>query len=77
MHNSIVPPREIHQYTIGSKLGQGAFAVVFKAFNKENQRSYAIKVILKKNLHNQEKADLFQREINASSYLKIVAVHDF
>lgn len=80
MHSSIKPPKQIHQYIIGSQLGQGAFASVFKAFNKENRRAYAIKVIPKQNLHNQEEADRFQREINASVFIRhenIVAVHDF
>lgn len=80
MHSSVVPPRQIHQYTIGSELGQGAFATVFKAFNKENRRSYAIKVIPKRNVHNREEAERFQREINASVFIRhdnIVAVHDF
>ena len=80
MNDTIVPPRQIHQYAIGSQIGQGAYASVFKAFNKENRRSYAIKIIPKKNLHNHEEAERFQSEINASVFIRhdnIVAVHDF
>lgn len=79
MKGTTPPPREIHQYIISSEIGRGAYASVYKAFNKENRRSYAVKVIPKNNLRSESEKERFQREINSSSFLRhdnIVAVHD-
>lgn len=73
-------PRLIHQYKIGSELGHGSFAYVYKAFNTKNRRSYAIKILPKKNLVSEKDVQRFQREVNATSFLRhdhIVALHDF
>ena len=80
MKSAVVAPRQIRQYTISSELGRGGFATVFKAFNKDNRRSYAIKVFPKKNLRNKSETDRFQREVNAAAFIRhenLVAVHDF
>lgn len=82
MKKSIEPehPRSIHQYTIGSELGHGSFAYVYKCFNTKNRRTYAMKILPKKNLVSDKDTQRFQREINATTFLRhenIVALHDF
>ena len=78
--NCPVHPRKIHQYVISAELGSGSFATVYKAFNTKNRRNYAIKIMPKSKLMNEGDTRRFQRELNASSFLRhdnIVAVHDF
>ncbi|OHS93181.1 CBL-interacting serine/threonine-protein kinase 20 [Tritrichomonas foetus] len=80
MKSFAAPPRQVRQYTISNELGRGAFAAVYKAFNKENRRQYAIKVFPKQNLRNDAEAERFQREVNASTFMRhdnLVALHDF
>jgi serine/threonine protein kinase len=73
-------PRQIHQYTITSELGQGAFSLVCRAFNRQTRRSYAIKIFPKANLTSTGDSDRFQREINSCAFMRhenLVALHDF
>ena len=72
-------PDAIKQYNINTKIGQGSFATVYKAFNRQNRRAYAIKIYPKSNLQTEEDQKLFQREIDAMAYIKhpgIVTLHD-
>ena len=73
-------PKQIRNYNIMKELGRGSFATVCKAFNKSNRKMYAVKVFPKSNLRSETQTERFQREVNATAYLKhdnIVALHDF
>ena len=75
-----MPPRQIHQYNLMSELGRGGYATVCKAFNRENRRTYAVKVFPKTNLKSERECQRFQREVNAATFLRhenLVALHDF
>ena len=51
-----------------------------KAFNRENRRTYAVKVFPKTNLKSERECQRFQREVNAATFLRhenLVALHDF
>lgn len=77
--NEPVFPDTIKQYNINTKIGQGAFATVYKAFNRQNRRAYAIKIYPKSNLRTEEDQRLFQREIDAMAYIRhpgIVTLRD-
>jgi serine/threonine protein kinase len=75
------PPKEIHDYCIMSELGHGSFARVFKAFNRQNRRNYAVKVFPISNLAREAAGiDRFQREIDSMAHMRhpnLVALHDF
>ena len=42
--NDSPPPKNIRQYILSTLLGEAVFASVYKAFNKQNRKMYAIKV---------------------------------
>lgn len=62
--------QEVHQsienYTLGEKLGEGAFSVVYAAINKETKEKVAIKVIKKYQLDEKQKANVM-KEVNLMS----------
>lgn len=73
-------PDVLKQYNLNTEIGHGAFATVYKAFNRQNRRAYAIKVYPKSNLKTESDTALFQREIDAMAYVKhpgLVTLHDF
>lgn len=75
--------QEVHQsienYTLGEKLGEGAFSVVYAAINKETKEKVAIKVIKKYQLDEKQKANVM-KEVNLMSQLNhpnVVKLIDF
>ena len=75
-----MPPRQVHQYNLMSELGRGGYAAVYKAFNRENRRTYAIKVFPKTNLKGEREIQRFQLEVNTATFIRhdnLVALHDF
>ena len=78
--NDSPPPKNIRQYILSTLLGEAVFASVYKAFNKQNRKMYAIKVFSKSNLFNQTEKDHFQQEIDTMAIVKhsgIVSLYDF
>ena len=76
----VPPPPHIRKYSIGEKLGAGAFAEVYTAISDDTKQKFAIKVFPKSNLRNQSDIDRFQREVDAMAYLhydSLVSMSDF
>jgi serine/threonine protein kinase len=73
--------KEINNYYIGSELGRGAYATVYKAFHRQNRRTYAIKIFPVSNLRRSPTAGgHFQREVDSMAHMRhenLVALHDF
>lgn len=71
--------KTIDRYEIRGKLGQGAMAVVYKAFDPLIGRELAIKLLLKERIIDQEYLTRFRREAKAVgtlSHPNIVTVYD-
>ncbi|EAY16863.1 CAMK family protein kinase [Trichomonas vaginalis G3] len=62
-------PEYIHHYKINGVIGSGAFATVYKAYNPELRRLFAIKCFKKSNLKNSKEEETFQREIDTMAYM--------
>jgi len=72
-------PRTIDRYQIVEKLGQGAMAVVYKAYDPRIGRELAIKLLRKERIIDEEYLTRFQREakaVGALSHPNIVTVFD-
>lgn len=72
-------PEYIHQYKINGLIGKGAFACVYKAFNPELRRLFAIKCIKKASLQTAKDEESFQREIDTMAYMNhpgLVKLHN-
>lgn len=73
-------PKHIGKYEIGDELGCGSFSHVCLAQDIETHTIYAVKIVPKANLANQQDEQRFQREINTMAFLKnpnLVALNDF
>lgn len=73
-------PSSIRNYQLSQPLGNGSFSVVCKAYNTNNNTTYACKVCPKANLADPGDSNRFQREINAMAFIRhenIVALYDF
>ena len=72
-------PSDIQGYKMLQELGTGAFSTVYKAESGDGE-IFAIKIVPKSNLANDEDCDRFQRELDSMAYLRhpnIVQLHDF
>ena len=61
------------------ELGSGAFSTVYKVESSDGEL-FAIKIVPKSNMANDEDIDRFQRELDSMAYLRhpnIVQLHDF
>lgn len=70
MGNKLIKQDEIKKfYTLGEKLGSGSFATVYRATKKTDKTQYAVKVIKKGNLKQDELAVL-QDEVDILNKIK-------
>lgn len=79
MENDINDTKKIDRYEIRAKLGQGAMAMVYKAYDPRIGRELAIKLLRKERIVDQEYRSRFQREAKAVgnlSHPNIVTVYD-
>lgn len=60
----------LDKFIFGDCLGQGSFARVYSAYDKENNRKVAIKVIDKSKLSNEKRRLMAQMEIDAMKVLQ-------
>ncbi len=77
-HRGLLPGQSIHHYQLVEIVGEGAFGVVWKAYDKQLGRSVAVK-IPKHNYTTEREQSWFFREARAAAKLKhasIVAVYD-
>ncbi|NOX76559.1 MAG: protein kinase [Gammaproteobacteria bacterium] len=76
---AVKKPKTIDRYQIIEKLGQGAMAVVYKAYDPRIGRELAIKLLRKERVIDEEYLTRFQREakaVGALSHPNIVTVFD-
>src|SRR5687767_15929862 len=67
------------RYEIGERLGQGATAVVYRAWDRDLRRSVALKVLRDAAALSETAIERFRREARASAGLShphLVTVHD-
>ena len=72
-------PSDIQGYKMLQELGSGAFSTVYKVESSDGEL-FAIKIVPKSNMANDEDIDRFQRELDSMAYLRhpnIVQLHDF
>ena len=63
-------PKKVGKYEIGKTLGEGTFGKVKLAFNTENQRQYAIKVLDKGKIQQQNMGLQIKKEISIMKMVK-------
>src|SRR5687768_4938993 len=72
-------PSQIGRYRIQSRLGRGAFGVVFRAYDPQLEREVALKVALPSTLGTARRVERFLADARSAARLRhphIVAVHD-
>ncbi|KAK8893143.1 hypothetical protein M9Y10_021558 [Tritrichomonas musculus] len=70
----------INGYKILNEIGQGAFAIVYKAEEIETKNVYAIKAVAKASLGSKDDQNRFQREIDSMAVMRhenIVQLYNF
>lgn len=69
----------VGRYRIVEQIGQGGMGIVYKAFHRDLNRTFALKVLKSGDLTTEDTVKRFQREARLTAKLKhphIVAVHD-
>ena len=72
--------KKVGNYTLLSKIGEGAFGQVFKAQHATNEKIYAVKLIPKSKINNPKMKELFAAEIHIMSTIKhpnLLHLHEY
>ena len=73
--------KQFSYYKLEKFINKGDFSAVFKSINKENNKNYAIKMMLKSDIDDEKKflneCDMMKNSINVIKYYEIFEENEF